>query len=66
MKTTKTKNFDAVLESRRWKESVARKTEGMSPADLLEFFNSARTASARQHETAEGTLIVLREEPPKP
>ena len=63
MKTTKKKNFDAVLESRRWKESVARKTEGMSRAELLEFFNSARTASVRQQETPEGTLI-LREEPP--
>ena len=59
---TKKKNFDAVLESRRWKESVARKTEGMSRAELLEFFNSARTASVRQQETPEGTLI-LREEP---
>jgi len=65
MKTTRKKNFDAVLESRRWKESVARKTEGMSRAELLEFFNSAHTASARQHGTAEETLI-LREEPPKP
>ena len=63
MKTTKKKNFDAVLESRRWKESVARKTEGMSRAELLEFFNSARTASVRQQETPEGTLVV-REEPP--
>ena len=63
MKTTKKKNFDAVLESRRWKESVARKTEGMSRVELLEFFNSARTASVRQQETPEGTLI-LREEPP--
>ena len=63
MKTTKKKNFDAVLESRRWKESVARKTDGMSRAELLEFFNSARTASVRQQETPEGTLI-LREEPP--
>ena len=63
MKTTKKKNFDAVLESRRWKESVARKTDGMSRAELLEFFNSARTASVRQQETPEGTL-VLREEPP--
>ena len=63
MKTTKKKNFDAVLESRRWKESVARKTEGMSRAELLEFFNSARTASVRQQETAEETLVI-REEPP--
>ena len=65
MKTTKTKTFDAVRESRRWKEAVARKTEGMSHAELLEFFNSARTASVPQHGAAEETLI-LREEPPKP
>ena len=63
MKTTKKKNFDAVLESRRWKESVARKTEGMSRVELLEFFNNTRTPSLRQQETPEGTLI-LREEPP--
>ena len=63
MNMTAKKNFDAVLESLRWKESVARKTEGMSRAELLEFLNSARTASALPHETAEGTLIV-REEPP--
>ena len=64
MKTTKKKTFDAVIESRRWKESVARQTAGMSRTELLEFFNSARTAARRQCDAEETSL--LREEPPKP
>jgi hypothetical protein len=36
---TKTKTFDAVAESRRWKEAVAQKTEGMSPAEVLAYFD---------------------------
>ena len=56
--------FDAVLESRRWKESVAQRTAGMNRAELLAFFNSARTAAHQPHVTAEETC-VLREEPPK-
>jgi len=61
---TKTKTFDAVRESRLWKESVVRRTAGMSREEVLEFFNSARTAAAPPHETVEETY-VLREEPPK-
>ena len=64
MKTTKKKNFDAVIESRRWKESVARQTAGMSRAELLEFFNSTPTAAPRPCDPEEETF-VLREEPPK-
>ena len=62
MKTTK-KTFDAVLESRRWKESVVRQTAEMSRAEVLEFFNSVRTAP-RPPEAAEEPCAV-REEPPK-
>jgi hypothetical protein len=36
---TKTKTFDAVAESRRWKEAVARKTEGMTRAEVLAYFD---------------------------
>jgi hypothetical protein len=61
---TKTKTFDAVRESRRWKESVAQRTAGMSRAEVLEFFNSARTKSTVRHGTVEETS-VMREEPPK-
>ena len=62
---TKMKTFDAVAESRRWKESVARQTAGMSRTEVLEFFNGARTAASHPHDTAAETCVV-REEPPKP
>jgi hypothetical protein len=38
MKTT-TKKFDAVAESRKWKEQVAIETEGLSREDTLKYFN---------------------------
>ena len=57
------KAFDAVAESRKWKEAVARETKGMSRAEVLEFFNSARTASSHPRENEE--TCVVREEPPK-
>ena len=38
MKTT-TKKFDAVAESRKWKEKVASETEGLSMEDTLKYFN---------------------------
>lgn len=36
---TKTKTFDAVAESRKWKEAVARKTEGMARKEVLAYFD---------------------------
>jgi hypothetical protein len=36
---TKTKTFDAVGESRKWKESVARETEGMNRQKVLAYFD---------------------------
>ena len=36
---TKTKTFDAVAESRQWKESVARETEGMTREEVLAYFD---------------------------
>lgn len=35
----KTKTFDAMAESRRWKESVARQTEGMTREEVLAYFD---------------------------
>ena len=65
MKTTK-KKFDAVTESRRWKEAVSRQTEGMTRAEVLVFFNQQRSLAALEvaGKTAEASCIV-REEPPK-
>ena len=40
---TKKKEFDAVAKSRSWKEAVARKTAGMTSAQVLEFFNRDKT-----------------------
>ncbi len=59
------KTFDAVAESRRWKESVARQTAGMNRTEVLEFFNGARIASSQPHDTSDKPCVV-REEPPKP
>jgi hypothetical protein len=38
METT-IKSFDAVAESRKWKEAVARETAGMTREQLLAFFD---------------------------
>jgi hypothetical protein len=46
----KTKEFDAVAESRRWKEAVAKETEGMTPEERIAYFN--RTAVRRRFEAA--------------
>ena len=34
----KTKTFDAVAESRKWKEAAARETEGMTREEVLAYF----------------------------
>ena len=36
---TKTKTFEAVAESRKWKEAVARETEGMTREQVLAYFD---------------------------
>ena len=36
---TKTKAFDAVAESSKWKESVGRATEGMTREEVLAYFD---------------------------
>lgn len=38
METT-TKTFDAVAESRKWKEAVARETEGMTREEVVAYFD---------------------------
>ncbi len=37
----KTKKFDAVAESRKWKEAVAKETEGMTPGETMAYFDRA-------------------------
>jgi len=37
----KTKKFDAVAESRKWKKAVAKETDGMTPEETIAFFDRA-------------------------
>ncbi len=45
-----TKTFDVVAESRKWKEAVARETEGMTPDQTVAYFD--RTAVRRRLDEA--------------
>ena len=49
METT-TKTFDAVAESRKWKEAVARETEGMTCVQVVAYFD--REAVRRRFQSA--------------
>ena len=60
--------FDAVAESRKWKEDVARETAGMSIAERMAYFrrHSSVEKIRRQASVAESAeSCVVREEPPK-
>ncbi len=37
----RTKTFNAVAESRKWKEAVAKETEGMTPEQTIAYFYRA-------------------------
>ena len=37
----RTKTFDTVAESRKWKEAVAKETEGMTPEQTIAYFDRA-------------------------
>jgi hypothetical protein len=37
----KAKRFDAVAESRKWKEAVAKETAGMTPEETIAYFDPA-------------------------
>jgi hypothetical protein len=45
---TPKKKFDAVVASRRWKETVARKTAGKTAGQVLAFFNRDQALSRMQ------------------
>ena len=42
----KTKTFDAVIESRRWKAAVAQKTQSMTREQVLAFFDKDKALAA--------------------
>ena len=65
MKTIKTKTFDAVAESRRWKETVSHQTEGMTREQVLAFFNKDRVIAALGTlRPADEPACIVRDEPP--
>jgi hypothetical protein len=47
---TRAKKFDAVAESRKWKEAVAKETEGMTSEETMAYFK--RAAVRRRFEAA--------------
>ncbi|OHB66688.1 MAG: hypothetical protein A2Y76_14255 [Planctomycetes bacterium RBG_13_60_9] len=56
----RTKKFDAVAESRKWKEGVAKETEGMTPEEIMAYFDRATVrhrfeAALRQAEQTDKT-----------
>lgn len=57
------RGFDAVAESRRWKEAVAAETAGLSIAERMAWFRRQSSVPAIRNQALEGDL-VLREEPP--
>ena len=60
--------FDAVAESRMWKEAVARETAGMSIAERMACFrrhSSVAAIRSRASLTEPTESCVVREEPPK-
>lgn len=62
------KAFDAVAESRKWKEAVARETAGMSAEERIAYFNRhSSVEGSRREESATESVesCMVREDPPK-
>ncbi len=62
-------DFDAVAESRKWEEAVARETAGMSVAERMAYFrrhSSVAAIRSRASSTEATESCVVREDPPKP
>ena len=59
------KAFDAVIESRKWKEAVARETAGMTTEERIAYFSRHSSVSSGSAQLDEPSCAV-REDPPKP
>ena len=59
---TKNKVFDALAESRKWREAASRKLDAMSLEERLAYLGSVRERYVAEREAESG---VVREEPPK-
>ena len=59
------RGFDAVAESRRWKETVAAETAGISSGERMAWFRRQSSVSAIRNQAQPATgELVLREDPP--
>jgi hypothetical protein len=62
------RGFDAVAESRKWKEAVAQETAGMTLEERIAFFrrhSSVETIRQRAADVTTPESCVVREDPPK-
>jgi hypothetical protein len=60
------RSFDAVAESRRWKEAVAAETAGMTSGERMAWFRRQSSVSAIRSQTQPATdELVLREDAPE-
>lgn len=60
--------FDAVAQSRKWKESVAHETAGMSSAERMDYFrrhSSVEAIRQRASGVEPSESCVIRAEPPE-
>ncbi len=57
------RGFDAVAESRRWKEAVADQTAGMSISERMAWFRRQSSVPAIRDQ-AQPKELAMREEPP--
>ena len=61
------RGFDAVAESRRWKEAVAAETTGMSTSERMAWFRRQSSVPAIRNQAPRSAReLVLREEPGLP
>lgn len=60
------RGFDAVAESRRWKEAVAAATAGMTTRQRMAWFRAHSSVDAiRKGAKIKDTTAVVHEEPPE-
>lgn len=59
--------FDAVAESRKWREATSRQLFAMSREERMAYLSAARTRylSGKEEPASPGESCVVREEPPE-
>ena len=55
---TKTKGFDAVAESRKWRDATSRKLDAMSISERLTHLQRVRSGYAARQKTRQTKVLV--------